>query len=105
MPRAEQLPGFLSLALRQGDTFSTTIDFNIAVTGISWEAAIRSTVTGETVDTMTVTVTNASTGVLVLSLTDEETEALPVGVWGWTLVGTISGTKRTYFSGFLEVTG
>lgn len=100
----EQLPGYLSLAFRQGDDFSATIDFSINVTGYSWQADIRSPITGESVEELTVTATNAASGILVVSLTDTETEALPAGTWSWTLVGTVGGVTRTYFSGFVEVT-
>jgi len=101
----EQLPGYLALSFRQGDDFTTTVDFDFNVTGYTWQADVRSTITGESVEEISVTVTDAAAGQMTLSLTDEETAALPAGTWGWTLVGTAGGVKRTYFSGFVEVTG
>jgi hypothetical protein len=99
----EQLPGYLGLAFRRGDDFTTTIDFDIPTTGFTWSAQIRSQITGEAVQAITVANTDTDTGLITLSLTDEETDGLPAGTWGWTLVGTVSGVKRTYFSGFVEV--
>lgn len=103
MPLFEQLPGYLGLAFRRGDDFTTTIDFDIPTTGFSWVADIRSPITGEAFQAITVVNTNAATGVVTLSLTDTQTDALPAGTWSWTLVGTVSSVTRTYFSGFVEV--
>lgn len=103
MPLFEQLPGYLGLAFVRGDDFTTTIDFDIPTTGFSWVADIRSPITGEAVQAITVVNTNAATGVVTLSLTDTQTDALPAGTWSWTLVGTVSSVTRTYFSGFVEV--
>jgi hypothetical protein len=105
MPTYQQLPGYLSLAFRRGDDFSATVDFNVNTTGFTWEAQIRSPVTGEAVQAVTVANTNPGAGIVTLSLTDQQTEALPEGTWSWTLVGEVSGVKRTYFSGFVEVVG
>ena len=99
----QQLPGYLGLTFRRGDDFTAVIDFDIPTTGFSWSAQIRSTITGEAVQAITVANTNAATGVVTISLTDTQTDALPAGTWGWTLVGTVSGVTRTYFSGFVEV--
>ena len=103
MAVVDQRPGYLAHAFRRGDTFTATVDFNFDVTGYTWEAAIRSTVTGSPLETFTVTVTNAAGGVLQLSLSAAETGEIPAGVYGWTLVGTNAGTVRTYLSGFVEV--
>jgi hypothetical protein len=103
MALLEQLPGYLALAFRQGDDFACTVDFDIDVTGYTWEAQIRSPITGEEVQEITVTASNPSAGVITLGLSELATEALPAGTWGWTLVGTVGGVSRTYFSGFVEV--
>ena len=103
MALLEQLPGYLGLAFRRGDDFTTTIDFDFATTGFSWSAQIRSPITGEAVQAITVANTNTATGLVTISLTDEQTEELPAGTWGWTLVGTVGGLTRTYYSGFVEV--
>jgi hypothetical protein len=100
----EQLPGYLSLAFRRGDDFTATVDFNVNTTGFTWSAQIRSPITGEAVQAVSVANTDPTAGIVTLSLTDEQTEALPEGTWGWTLVGTVGGVTRTYFSGFVEVT-
>jgi hypothetical protein len=100
----EQLPGYLSLAFRRGDTFTATVDFDVNTTGLTWEAQIRSPVTGEAVQAVTVTNTDPTAGIVTLSLTDEQTDGLPEGTWSWTLVGETGGVRRTYFSGFVEVT-
>lgn len=100
----QQLPGYLSLAFRRGDTFTATVDFDIDTTSFTWEAQIRSPVTGEAVQAVTVAETDPSAGIVTLSLTDEQTDALPEGTWSWTLVGEAGGVRRTYFSGFVEVT-
>jgi len=101
----EQLPGYLALSFRQGDDFTTNVAFDFNALNYSWQADVRSTITGESVQQITVTVTDAASGEMTLSLTDEQTADLPAGTWGWTLVGSAGGVKRTYLSGFVEVIG
>lgn len=105
MATYEQLPGEMSLALRSGDDLpATEIDFSISISGFSFTAPIQSTVTGETLTSFTVAVTDAAAGKLTIALTDAQTSGLPVGTYKWSLVGTSGSATRTYLSGYVEVT-
>lgn len=101
---AENLPGSLNLAMRAGDEFSTAVDFSISTTSYTWAAQVYSLLTGETLATPTVTVSNASAGQLSVSLTETQTTDLGRGSYGWRLEGTAPGSvKRTWLDGICEV--
>jgi len=99
-----QLPGPLNLALRRGDEFGTTIDFDIDMSGYTVSSSIVSPITGNSVGTITSTITNASTGVVSVAMTEAQTEALQPGTYSWRLEWIAPGdVKRTALSGFVEV--
>jgi hypothetical protein len=105
MATYEQLPGAMNLTLRSGDDLTPTeIDFSISISGFSFSAPIQSTVTGETLTSFSVAVTDAAAGKLTVALTDTQTTALPAGTYKWSLVGTSGTATRTYLSGYVEVT-
>jgi hypothetical protein len=99
-----QLPGPLHLSLRRGDEFGTSIDFDIDMTGYTVSSSIVSAITGSAVGTMTATLTNAQTGVVNVSMTEEQTAAIVPGTYSWRLEWTAPGSvKRTALTGFVEV--
>lgn len=104
MSTYEQLPGTLGLSFRRGDSVSTEIDFSpISLTGYTMTASVLSLVSGAQVVAMSTAFTSAVDGKVNISLTDEQTAALPVGTYQWEMTGDASGTRRTYLTGFVEV--
>ena len=105
MASFEQLPGVLNLAFRAGDEVSLALDFNpTSLSGLTPAAAIYSVVSGAQVVAITITVTNAGAGQCNLSLTDEQTAAIPPGTYRWEFSAVDAGARRTYLTGFVEVT-
>lgn len=100
----ELLPGELNLAFHAGDQFDVSLDFDIDMSGYSVSAGILSLVDGATVSAITATITNASSGIVVVSLTETQTDALKPGTYRWHLTWTAPGTVvRTAVSGMVEV--
>ncbi len=105
MSAYSQLPGLLNLAMRRGDTFSTTVDFDVDLSGHTVTAAVVSPITGATTSTIVTSVAAGTAGVVSLSMSDVQTSAVPVGTHGWRLEWvTPGGYRRTVLSGFVEVT-
>lgn len=106
MATYEQLPGNLGLSFRRGDYVSTTIDFDpTSFTGQTMTASIVSIVSGDIVAPVTVAFANASTGQVNVSLSKDDTTALAVGTYRWTLRATDGTAVRTYLAGYVEVSG
>lgn len=106
MATYEQLPGELNLSFRRADEVSTEIDFNpISLTGFTMAATVLSLVSGGTVAAMTTTLTNAAQGRVNVGLADEQTAALPLGTYRWTLTANDGTAQRTYLTGMVEVSG
>jgi hypothetical protein len=104
MPTAANLPGYLALAFRKGDTYGTLVDFSINVTGHSWDAAVYSFTTGATVVEPTVSVVSAANGQVNVSLTHTQTAGMAAGTYGWRLESQAPGdVRRTYLQGVVEV--
>ena len=82
MTTFEQLPGELNIEGSAGDDLSLALDFDIALTGYTFESKV---VHSGTTTTITVTNTNLSEGQITLSLTDAEITALGIGTWYWYL--------------------
>lgn len=100
----DTLPGRLNLALVRGDELGHTLDFDVTLSGYSFQADVLSTVTGEQVVAMTVTPVNLSAGQVSVSLTETQTAALAAGSYSWRMSWTAPGTvKRTAIEGVLEV--
>lgn len=101
---SETLPGVLNLAMRAGDEFSTALDFSISTTSYTWAAQVYSLITGDTLATPTVTVSNAAAGQLSVSMTETQTAGLGRGSFGWRLEAVAPGSvKRTWLDGICEV--
>lgn len=100
-----QLPGSLNLSLRRGDEFGTTIDFDIDMSGYTVSSSIVSPITGNSVGTITSTISNAAGGVVSVAMTEAQTETLQPGTYNWRLEWIAPGSvKRTALAGFVEVT-
>lgn len=113
------VPAALDLVVCKGDEFGLQADFDISLTGYSnWEGVIFKTerkvtsdypggvnTQGETATTFTVSVTNASTGLVNLSLTEAQTQALDEATtYRWFLRGEAPGAvTRTWISGSFSV--
>lgn len=106
MATYEQLPGELNLAFRRADQVSTEIDFNpISLTAYTMTSTLVSLVSGATVAAMTTTMVDAAAGRVNIALTDEQTAALPVGTYRWTMTANDGAAQRTYLTGMVEVSG
>jgi hypothetical protein len=106
MATYEQLPGELNLAFRRADEVSTEIDFSpISLTGYTMTSTLTSLVSGGTVASMATTMVDAAAGRVNIGLTDEQTAALPVGTYRWTMTANDGMARRTYLTGIVEVSG
>ena len=104
MPTAADMPGYLAIGFTRSDSYGTLIDFSIDVTGHTWDAYVYSFSDQAIVIEPTVTVVDASSGQVNVSLTSAQTATLPAGTYGWRLVSTAPGdVPRTYISGVCEV--
>jgi hypothetical protein len=102
MASFDQRPGKLNLSFRAGDPFSFALDFDpISLTGLTLSSAIRSVVSGSSVGSFSIAVTNAAAGQCNLSLSAAQTSALPPGTYTWEL---LAPESQTFFQGFVEVT-
>jgi hypothetical protein len=115
----EVIPDEMAIIVTKGDELGMAVDFSIDLTGYSsWEAIVFKTqrtvssdfpaginTQGETAETFTVSVTNASTGILNLALTETQTDGLSVGtLYRWFLRGVAPGAvTRTFISGTFTV--
>lgn len=100
----ELLPGELNLAFRAGDQLDVSLDFDIDMTGYSVSANIASLVDGATIASVSATVTNASSGIVTIGMTETATAALKPGTYRWRLIWTATGNVvRTAVSGIVEV--
>lgn len=104
MATAASLPGNLNIAFRRGDEYGTLIDFSIPTTSYSFSAEVVSAITGATLATPTVTVVNAATGQVNLSLSEVQTASLPAGSYLWRMIWVAPGVAtRTALEGVCEV--
>lgn len=100
------IPGTLNFAVKRGDRFSALVDFDISLTGYTVTSDIVSLVTGNVVQPVTIAISNATAGVVAISLTETQTAALPVGTYGWRLEWDAPGSvRRTALQGTCEVVG
>ena len=106
MALVTQLPGSMSIAFRKGDDFSTLIDFSISLVSYTVSAGLYSTVTGALVQSMTAAVTDATAGLVSVSLTDTQTAGLVAGTYNWRLDWVAPGSvQRNALAGTAEVYG
>lgn len=100
-----QLPGPMHLSFKRANDFAAVVDFDgMTLTGYTVSAVMVSLVTGNTVQAMAASVTDAAAGKCSVSLTDSQTGALAAGTYGWQLDWVAPGSvQRTALSGTVEV--
>lgn len=103
MALADQAPGVLNVGFTRGEAWGLLIDFDdpASLVGYTITAGLYSTVTGASVQAVTVTAVDLTAGRVNLSLTSSQTAALPAGTYefrvGWT------NPARVVYQGFAEV--
>lgn len=105
MANVTQIPGSLNIKIAQGDDLSILLDFDISLTGYTFESKVIETNGDET--TITVTDTDLSAGQITLSMTDTLTALLSTTLeeafHSWYLDRTNAGNQRRYLAGDFEV--
>jgi hypothetical protein len=107
MATVKILPAKLGYKITRGDDFADPITFTedgdpIDVSARTYTAQIRRTTEGEVEATMSVDMTDAATGVIVLTLADSITEDMD-GSYVWDLEQDTAGVLRTILAGPFEV--
>jgi len=97
----EIVPGRLDIKLVQGDDMLVPLDWDINITGYTFEAIIR-LLDGSTKD-ISINVIDLSAGQHSLSITGEVSATIPYGKHDWYLRRTDAGLQRKYLSGFFEI--
>ena len=119
MPTVSQLPGDLSVVMVAGDELNFTLDLDVDVTGYTFTAAVYVVSTngffgggGGTVNavgalaiTPTVTISNASAGVVTWGASETQTASLSPAIKyrHWVRWQTPQGVTRTVVSGEFTV--
>lgn len=103
MATYSSLPGTLNVRFKRGDELGFSVDFDHSLAGYGVEAEFISTVTGATIATLTVTVTDETNGTASLSLTESQTADLPAGTLALRVMLDAPGSvRRTVLEGFVE---
>lgn len=104
MATVSATPGTLNLIVKQGQAVSQLLDFSISLTGYTFSAEIVSAVTYATVQAMSVTNVNLSTGQVSVGLDAADAADIAAGTYLWRLVWTpADGDPRTALEGIMEV--
>jgi len=100
-----QLPGTMNLALKRGDSFATTVDFDgVTLVGYTATATVASLVTGTTVATMTTSIVDPAAAKVTIGLTNAQTAGLTSGTYAWRMDWDApGGTHRAALQGTVEV--
>lgn len=96
-----QIPGSLDLSGVIGDDWSMALDWDIALTGYTWESAVVDSA-GTSVATITVTIDNAATGLMTLTIADTLTDTLNEKAYRWYLKQTDEGYERIWIAGYFR---
>lgn len=118
MPTLTRIPGQLDLIFVIGDDLPITVTIDQDVTGSTWESYVYvdsvgafaadpgagfSTTPGSQVFSPTITVVDAATGELTISMTEAQTVQLSPAVnYRWYLRQTLNGDSRTILAGVAE---
>lgn len=95
----------MNLRWRAGDSFSSLLDFDIALTSYTASAIVTSTITGATLATFTTTIPDAAAGKINIALSSSQTTTLGVGTFGFALTWVAPGSvTRTALQGFVDAT-
>lgn len=112
MSEYSQDPATLNLAVRAGDELNADLTLTVgcsgtaafSLAGYTVTSDLRSIVTGNVVQTVAASITNAPAGVVNLAMTESETANLPIGAYSWRLRWTTpNDITRTVYAGILEV--
>ena len=105
MAEVTQIAGELDIKINKGDDLSILLDFDIDLTGYTFESKVVESDATETV--ITVTDTDLSAGQITLSMTDTLSDALAATKdrtpHRWYLDRTNAGNQRRYLAGDFEV--
>ena len=103
MPNAPQEPGRLNVSFVRGDAWGQLIDFSTPanLTGYTFTAGLYATTTGDLVQAITCTVSDAAAGTVNLSLTATQTAAIPAGTYELRVAW--GPTARRIYEGYAEV--
>lgn len=107
MAEISQLPGSVDIEIVKGDDFSFQLDFGIDITGYILEAKVvkDASATPEEVVSFTISNVNLSTGKIILTLTDTQTNALQIKTYKWYFKWTTTSTAvRKMLQGDFTVT-
>jgi hypothetical protein len=97
------LPGTLNIKVKRGDTFSTRIDFSIALTGYQVTSELLRIANRTSLQSITTNVIDDANGIVDVSMSASETAALGAGTYVWQLTWQTGSQVRTAIEGFLEV--
>lgn len=92
----------VDLAFHQGDDFTLTLTFAASVAASTFAAQIRPSTKSSTSWSFTVDMTNAASGVVVLTMAAANTAVMPARA-AWDLEETKSGKKTTLLKGRVRV--
>ena len=101
MAEVTQIPGRLDIQLAQGDDMSILLDFDIDLTGYTFESKVVEADETETV--ITVVETDLSNGQITLTLSDTLSALISVATHSWFLDRTNAGSQRRQLAGDFEV--
>jgi hypothetical protein len=112
MAEYAQDPATLNLAVKAGDELNADLTITVgcsgtaafSLAGYTIDSDLRSLVSGNVVQTVTASITNAPAGIVNISMTEAETADLPTGSYSWRLRWTTpNDITRTVYAGILEV--
>ena len=101
MAEVTQIPGRLDIQLAQGDDMSLLVDFDIDLTGYTFESKVVEADETETV--ITVVETDLSTGKITITLSDTDSALISAAKHSWFLDRTNAGNQRRQLAGNFEV--
>jgi len=102
MATITQLPGVLDIEVGLGDDLSLLLDWDINLTGYTFEGKISKAGTG-TITDITIINTDLAAGKITLILTDTQILALGAEVHGWYLRWTVSDNSRRVLTGAFTI--
>jgi|694.fasta_scaffold00210_118 hypothetical protein len=103
MATFKQLPAVMNLAFKAGDAVSPTVDFDTSLTGLTVSAQVYSLVDRRKIYDIPVVVSNATSGVVTMSISSSLTTQTPAGSYGWQMQW--SSPLRTVMAGTVDVIG
>ena len=96
-----QIAGIVNITITQGGDWSVLVDFDIDLTGYTFESKVEES--DGTLNEILVTNTDLSAGQITLSMTDTKTNDLSLDTHKWYLDRTNAGEQRRYLAGTFKV--